>query len=516
MTPFGAEFWGQPIDIVLYLLLLWFGWVPIFATMIWGFIIVFQHYQQDKYDARLRFVLLSINVPLMTEQTPKAMENFFSNLAGAYSNLTWKETWVIGKFQGTFSFEIVSTDGRIQFYIRTETRYRDTIEAGVYSHYPDAEITEVDDYTAKFPRHFPNPEYELWGAELRLREDDHFPIRTYKDFEDIMTGEIKDPLGQTLELLSRMRPGEHFWIQILVHVTNNKWKEKGAEYIADLFGSKAEHKEGMFEKGLKGVLTLPGLVTEELAGVNISQALLGTKGEEEEEDPWKFFRIDPSKKDKGEGVLRKISKVGHQVKIRQVYIAKKEVYNKLARTALVKGIFNQFAHLNLNSFGLVADSVPKDDYFWQRMVFTKKQMRLMKGYCNRGWGLGASPFILNAEELATIWHFPAVGVKTPFIHKTESRRGEPPITLPVGMEDEQLPGPPSGQATAPITSVPAMAPHGHGVHEEGLVHVEPPHEEGLPTPDVHLPRKAAPPPPPRFAKKSPPARRGDPPLNLPV
>ena len=39
--------------------------------------------------------------------------------------------------------------------------------------------------------------------------------------------------------------------------------------------------------------------------------------------------------------------------------------------------------------------------------------------------------MLNIEELASIYHFPAITVKSPLTPKVESRKGEPPIGLPI-------------------------------------------------------------------------------------
>ena len=39
--------------------------------------------------------------------------------------------------------------------------------------------------------------------------------------------------------------------------------------------------------------------------------------------------------------------------------------------------------------------------------------------------------ILNAEELATIYHFPALKVVTPALTRVLSKKGEPPAGLPV-------------------------------------------------------------------------------------
>ena len=206
--PFGlnsSPFLNQPIDVVLFKILVWFAWISIAIVLVWGFIKVYQAYKQGQYVSRLRYVLLAIDVPSATEQSPKALEHLFSNLIGSKSSITWKEKWIMGKMHPKFAFEIVSTEGYIQFYVRTQTRFRDTIEAGIYAHYPDAEIVEVEDYVHALPDKFPNDDYEMWGSELVLSKPEIFPIRTYVDFEDRMTQEIKDPLAQTLETMSKMK-----------------------------------------------------------------------------------------------------------------------------------------------------------------------------------------------------------------------------------------------------------------------------------------------------------------------
>ena len=40
-------------------------------------------------------------------------------------------------------------------------------------------------------------------------------------------------------------------------------------------------------------------------------------------------------------------------------------------------------------------------------------------------------FVLNTEELATIYHFPGSVAKTPTISRIESKKGEPPTALPI-------------------------------------------------------------------------------------
>src|SRR3990167_9822945 len=87
-----------------------------------------------------------------------------------------------------------------------------------------------------------------------------------------------------------------------------------------------------------------------------------------------------------------------------------------------------------------AASVPKDDYFWEKWDYEKKQGTLMKAYQGRSWGIGANPVYLNAEELATLWHFPTISIKAPLVKKAEARRGEPPVGLPVTFLENTLAG----------------------------------------------------------------------------
>lgn len=434
----SSTFWNQPIDIILYDVLVGFGWIPIVVVLLWGFIQVWLVNRQGKWVGSLKYVLLAVDVPATTEQSPKALENMFASLWGAYSSLTWKERWIIGKTQPLFSFEIGSREGYIQYYVRVLTRYRDVVEAGIYAVYPEAEITEVEDYTAWAPTSYPHDTWDAWGTELKLKEPNIFPIRTFEDFEDKLSGELKDPLAPILEQLAKMRPGEHFWIQLIIQPNGNDWKKEGAKFINKIYGIEEKHKPGLFSGVFKGMMGWPSDVMETATGVSLNALLFGAEAHEKEADPWKAFKLTLLDKEMMEGVIKKVNKVGYSFKLRLVYLGKKGVYDKQARTAFVKGMFTQYAHLNLNAFGLWGDATPKDDYFWQAWTYPARQGRLVGAFKRRSWGIGATPGILNAEELATLWHFPAIQVKAPLVKKSESRRAEPPVGLQIEYEEQSL------------------------------------------------------------------------------
>lgn len=444
-----SAFLAQPVEVLLYQLTLLFGWIGTAAVLFWGFAQMWQNHRQGIFASSLQHVLLAINVPATTEQTPKAVETLFANLIGCQSNFLWKDKWLVGKLQPTFGFEIASSEGYVQFYVWTQTKFRDIIEAGIYAHYPEAEISEVEDYASLAPSRFPDENYDGWGMEMALKKDEHLPIRTFMDFEDKLAGELRDPLGQILEQFAKMRPGEHFWLQVLLSPQGNDWQKAGMKHINKMFGKEEAHKPGMIASGLHALLSIPDALLHEALGVSF----LGGHEEHKEEDQWKAFKITPIEKEQGEGVLRKIGKVGFPCKIRLLYLARKEAFNKGARAPMIKGLLQPYAHLNMNGFAGYGPSIPKDDYFWQKWSYAAKQGRLFRSYRKRSFSIGGTPRVLNAEELATLWHFPAIGIKAPFIQKAEARRGEPPVGLPIDLEGAALP------TLAPRAHVDG---HGHG------------------------------------------------------
>ena len=143
----------------------------------------------------------------------------------------------------------------------------------------------------------------------------------------------------------------------------------------------------------------------------------------------KMMDLTPGEKNVLEAVQMKASKHGFNTKIRMVYIAKRGVFNKGKVISPFKGALGQFTALDMNAlkpYGLVT---PKSDYFWERWSVPRKTSAIVTNYKNRS-GRGAPPFVLNIEEMATLYHFPYSHVKAPLVKKTEAKRAEPPVSLP--------------------------------------------------------------------------------------
>lgn len=424
------EFLYLPPDALLWRLLALYGWIP-FAFVFMYFVWEWYVYElQNLWASKQKSVLLAIDIPKGNDQSPKAVENFFTYLAGAHKTLNLVDKYVDGQFPVSFSCEIVSIGGYTQFVINTPLQFRHLVEAAMYSQYPDAEIMEIQDFTAGFPRSFPHDEFDTWGTEFILTDpNDLLPIKTYKDFEHILgkpEANFRDPMSSLMDLCSSLRPGENLWFQLLVCPTDTSWTKRGAVEIAKILGEKAKSKAGPLSSIADMIADTLGYLT----GVHFN-----VKNEEKkkEESAKKMLDLKPDEKKKVEGIQEKISKLGFLCKMRLVYMTRKELMNKPKVANGFVGYIKQFGYNDLNAIKPDTKVTQTSaSYFMKDYRNNIRRGRVVRAYMGRSFGAGRNPFILNIEELATLWHFPIEHVvKAPLIQKTPGRKAEPPTALPI-------------------------------------------------------------------------------------
>lgn len=411
---------------ILYFVLSHGGWILFAWLFLQGAWIMWVSYRQTLYDQNREFVVLAIDVPQDNFQTPKAVENFFAQLHTIYSGGNLIDKYWYGKIPETVSLELISIDGYTQFIIRANKFLRDLIEAALYAQYPDAEITEVADYVKEVPNEFPDEEYDMFGTELVLAKDNAYPIKTYIEFEDRISGEIKDPISATLESLSKLQKGEQLWLQFVIYPALDKeWKPQGEILVKKLSGiSIPESPKSTFIKILEFPINIVINVFDLLFGIESSPQ------KEEIGEPSMLMHLPPGQKRIIEQVERKISKLGFWVSFKLIYIAKKSVFNKARGLMPIFGALRQYNTQNMNFLIPAADTATNADYFFVNYRIQKKQNKIMSNYRSRSLSAGANPFILNTEELATLYHFPSINVKTPLLKKTSGRKAEAPSNIP--------------------------------------------------------------------------------------
>lgn len=424
-----------------------FGWIIMYAIFFKaGADLWFEYRKKTRGQKNWHWVLLAVDIPDLFIQTPKAVEQIFAHLSGAHSHITVKDKYWGGATQRWFSFEIVSIEGYIQFLIRTEAMYRDLVEASIYAQYTAAEITEVEDYVNYIPSHYPNSEVDILGVDFKLSNKDPYSLRTYRHFEYNLSKDavFSDPMAAILENFTRIGHGENLWMEIIIEPTDNSWKEEGISIVKELMAGEAAHHESLADK----VAGVPMAIAKDFMKAWSANWEEEAAHGAEKKGP-DVSRLSPGKKTTIEAVEEKIAKVGFKTKVRILYAAKKEVFNPSRCIDGFVGSLNQFNVPTAN--GLVPHKQTHEHYDNKHH---KRSNRLkntfIKAYKDRKikWKLKGG-YILNIEELATIWHFPLPFVKAPLVSKAGAKRGEPPVNLPVEMEYSPFASKKSGMGAAP-------------------------------------------------------------------
>ncbi len=434
--PFGIivdlSFWqwlfALPVFDRVEIIMAMIGWAILALVFLFMATELWVVYRSMKYVSQWKWVVLAVDIPPLFVQTHKAVEQIFAQMSGALAGINIGQKYWMGKKQKWFSLEIISLEGYIQFIIRTESEFRDLVEAAIYAQYPEAEITEVEDYTKDVPNSYPSDTHDIFGVEFKLDQADPYPIRTYPDFEYNMAKDVThaDPIASILENFTRIGAGENLWLQIIIEPTGSKWKEKGIELVKKIVANKKEAPKGsVFDWLAKPFFAIGHDILRlwewNFTPMEDSAAVEAPAG--------KVSDLTPGMKDTVKAIEEKISKIGFKSKMRFIYVARKENYNPGRCVDGLVGALSQFHSLNRNS--LVACGATLTHYAFKLMRLGWLKTKYIGAYKKRKLKTGANPYILNIEELATIWHFPLPFVKTPLLQHTTAKRAEPPLDLPV-------------------------------------------------------------------------------------
>lgn len=402
----------------------WFIWLPVFSLLV--FLEIWLSYVQRISIMEIEWTLIEIRIPREIRRGPKAMEQFFATLYSFTSAPSgFAEVWWEGGVPLWFSLEVAAFDGEIHFYIRTPVQYRNLIEANLYAFYPDLEITLVEDYINMMPERdidLAPAGLDFWGTQLKLDKPDPYPIRIYTEFESMDEYSQIDPISGLIETMSKLRPEEHMWLQILISPADADWKDKGAALVKKI-KEEATTTATIGESEIKTVDRSPGQL-------NVIKA-----------------------------IEQNVSKPGFYTLIRYLHIGPKPGFTKVTAKDGILGIFNQYRLQSQNGFK--RDNSTRTDTIWHKPAYLFPKRRaayrrrnLWRKYRDRVLPrasfftvllekqlLSSNLFVLNTEELATIYHFPSNLVLTaPMFQRSESKKVGPPAGLPIFGDTGDSPG----------------------------------------------------------------------------
>jgi len=399
-----TELFGFTLDFILFALPII---IPI--LLIWWLFNLWVSFAREKFLSEQEHTLLKIVPPRDVFKTPAAMELFLNSLFQTGGESTPIDRFWKGKSRPSFSLEIASNEGKVNFYIWTRNDFAGYLQSQIFAQYPGIDVQEVKDYVEDID--YESGDYELFGVEYGLTEPDPVPIKTYVDYGlDKPSEEYEkvDPITATIEFLGSLGKKEFGWVQILVKAHKKEDKDPRSWFgKTDLWKDDA--------KDLIKEIRNDSLVEFD-TGEEKNKVPMATKGQ----------------LNKIEAIERSVSKLPFDIGIRSVYVAEKDLFNPVNIGGLV-GSFKQYGSLDLNGFK--PSKTTSFDYFWED-VFGKKLKKSKKGmfknFKNRAYfHLGKKKFILNSEELATIFHFPGTVAGTPSLERVQSVKQEAPSDLPI-------------------------------------------------------------------------------------
>ena len=339
-------------------------------------------------DHKSKFSLLLLQIPRTNDKKELAAEQMFAALHGI---LKPKKDVVKGR-QETISFEIAAIGQQIRFYVWVPKSLQAFLEGQIYAQYPTAQISEVEeDYANKAM-----PQSTIYSTELTLTDNETIPIKSFPSFE-------VDPLAAITATFSKLeQPNEEMWVQVIVRPISDEWHRQSSKMVNKI-------KSGKGSWGGTGIASGFNYIGQALGALIRPPSEMGKVFEPSERDKTRISAIE-----------EKSRKLGYQVKIRIIYAGNDQTTARMRMQAMV-GTFKQFNTTNLNGFqSKFASFDPSRIADYHARAFHDKG------------------FILNIEELASLYHLPHTTVETPNIVWATTKTAEPPSTLPsYGQHDEK-------------------------------------------------------------------------------
>lgn len=418
------------------------GWILFVIGFYQMMKILYMDYIQINWYRKLDWVFLKVTAPHENETSPLAFEHIFNHMHVIHAHLTWAERYLEGQFYIWMVWEVTSIGGEIGNYVRVLKKHRNALESAIYSQFPQAEITETEDYFQQLPKYNTDTSpYDIFAYSLRPIKNSAYPIRSFLDFEHSDMETFVDPVSAVWEALDALSPHEMYVIQYVLRPIGDKdWKPKARELVKRLKGEKEtlEHHADWFEKMLGWIGAILGPFLDIFIQPGEST---GHKAKKEDELPLsRMLHLSEGEKEVINLIERNLSKWGYQTKIHCLYIAPREKYNPRPLTSAVIGAFKAFGADNINSLKPDLGRWTNVHYWlfkkWEqpivdlRLKFRKRKLMFL--IRNRWYFWGPPPAILSTESLASMIHFPqTLKVKVPHIDKVAVTKVQPPPELPI-------------------------------------------------------------------------------------
>lgn len=292
--------------------------------------------------------------------------------------------------QRHISFEIIGTKGFVNFYAAVPVALIDVVKQAVVSAYPSARLEETADHNIF------NPDGKIngvVGGDFELKEHFAFPIATYQDLK-------RDAMQALFNALSNLDKEDGVGVQYLIRPADPGWRKAANAH--------AEKKKNGKDKS-------KNFVDEMMWWVKQLSVALAKPPEQKEDKSKDISSLDQSIVD---AMHDKTRTTGYEVLIR-VVVSSTMKQRSQALLDNIKASFSLFDAPGKNGFKY--NTVPSEE--------------LVADYALRIFPQEKKKMILNAVEMATIFHFPDQrSTPTSQLERQDSKQ----VDGPRNMSDEGL------------------------------------------------------------------------------
>ncbi|MBU1160546.1 MAG: type IV secretory system conjugative DNA transfer family protein [Patescibacteria group bacterium] len=300
--------------------------------------------------------------------------------------------WLLGR-NDHFSFEIVANQKKICFYVVAPKKMARYIEQQAHAHYPEAVIEEVDDYNIFHPQGI------TAAGFLKTRRSFIFPLKTYDKMET-------DPMNSMINIISKLDEHEGIAIQYVIRSAKGGWHRKAAKVVKEV------NKGKTLVYALKLNYITRGL---EMLGALAKSIKPPTESEKQKELQRNPQKLSAMEEEMLKGIEEKNSKAGLDVNVRVIISAQ----NKGKARLYLDNISSAFSQYNHYEYGNC----------FKNQISRRRENTIINHFIYRYFDNRTS-FLLNTEELASMFHFPLPGSETPNILWLTAKHAAAPTNIP--------------------------------------------------------------------------------------
>lgn len=348
---------------------------------------------RSQYVSSIPYSIIELKPGPETPKTAHAMELVFYALYYRTS-IPLASAVFLGQVRLPWSFEVYAHKGGVRFFVYLPTAHRAAVEARIRAEYPDVDIDEARDYSREFS--FDPFSMRLDMREYTLSKPDPYPLKTYPAFEN-----AKEPrflFNEFLEGLVTLGEHEHLFLSWIV-MPHQRERRKFWEHPADFLHQDAEEE----------IMKIVG------PGGNLHE-------------------ISENKQALVAAIEKALQKPSFDCGVRALYIASRKEFNG-NRIQALDSLLEPFNDPELNAF---TSYDPRGQVGWPLSeIFIAVPILSMNYLVNlyRRRAFFNPPyhgrsFVLNTEELATVYHLPHIAHASP-LAKGSGTHLEPPDNLPV-------------------------------------------------------------------------------------